>query len=99
MTYAALIQTASLLCVAAGLVAGAVTAAAARDGQTGLKVALDFWLAAGLLNLAVAPGWQGPAVAGSILLIRRLVSMSLDRPVVRFADVLRGPRRPPDGLP
>ncbi|ROO85105.1 hypothetical protein EDD29_2640 [Actinocorallia herbida] len=88
------VRTAALACVAAGLVAGAVTAVVSRDGQTGLKVALDFWLAAGLLNLGVAPGWEGPAVAASILVVRRLVGATLARPAVRFGDVLRPPAAP-----
>lgn len=88
------IPFAALCCVAAGLVAGVLTGAAARDGQTGLGVALDFWLAGGLLNLGVEPGWQPLAVAASILVIRRLLGVSLRRPVVRPAELFRRPGLP-----
>ncbi|WP_433088887.1 hypothetical protein ACQP1P_21870 [Dactylosporangium sp. CA-052675] len=72
-----LLGYAALGCVAAGLVSGAVTLALGRDVREALRTALDFWLAAGLLRLSGAPGWEPLLVAATILAIRQLVGWSL----------------------
>ncbi|MER7278681.1 hypothetical protein ABT369_29990 [Dactylosporangium sp. NPDC000244] len=72
-----LLGYAALGCIAAGLVTGAVTLALGRDVREALRMALDFWLAAGLLRLGATPGWEPLLVAATILAIRQLVGWSL----------------------
>jgi hypothetical protein len=74
------IQYGALLCVAAGLVCGAVALVVARDARTALRIALDFWVAAGLLRLALAPGGGQLLAAATIIAIRQLVGVALRRP-------------------
>jgi hypothetical protein len=74
------IQYGALLCVAAGLVCGAVALVLARDARTALRVALDFWVAAGLLRLALPPGGGQLLAAAAIIAIRQLVGVALRRP-------------------
>ncbi|WP_433304841.1 hypothetical protein ACQP2F_16430 [Actinoplanes sp. CA-030573] len=94
----ALIHAAALFCVAAGLVAGVVVALSARDGRLGLRVGLDFWLAAGLLNLSLARDWQGPLVAGLVLAVRQTAGLGMRHPVVSLRDLTpwRSGRGPAD---
>ncbi|MEJ7742560.1 MAG: hypothetical protein WKF73_08485 [Nocardioidaceae bacterium] len=47
-----LLEQAALLCTAAGLIAGALVVGSTRDPRLGLRVALEFFMAAGLLRLA-----------------------------------------------
>ncbi|MDI1464578.1 DUF1622 domain-containing protein [Catellatospora sp. KI3] len=77
MTPAALIDLASLACVAAGLLAGGLVLATSGTARLALAVALDFWLAAGLLRLSLPASWQAVAAAAAILLIRRLLGAAL----------------------
>jgi hypothetical protein len=71
------VQYAALACVAAGLLAGMIALIVARDVATGLRVALDLWLAAGLLHLAApAHGWQ-VAGAAAIIAVRQLAGQAL----------------------
>jgi len=73
----AVLHYASLCCVAAGLCSGLVALVVARDLRVALRVALDLWLAAGLLRLALpAPGRQLLAVA-VIIVVRQLVGLAL----------------------
>lgn len=72
-----LLDQAALICTIAGLLAGAATAAAARNGRLGLRVALDFWLAAGLLRLAGPVSVTTVATAAGLLVIRELVMFGL----------------------
>lgn len=83
-----LLGYAALGCVAAGLMTGGVTLALGRDVGAALRMALDFWLAAGLLRLGSAPGWQPILVAATIVALRQLVGRSLRRPTVRLTDLL-----------
>ncbi|GHJ44624.1 hypothetical protein Cs7R123_19660 [Catellatospora sp. TT07R-123] len=80
MTAAALINFAAMACVAAGLVAGGLVLATGATARLALAVALDFWLAAGLLRLALPVPWQAVAAAAAILAIRRLLSAALRHP-------------------
>ncbi len=72
-----LVGYASLACVAAGLIAGVVALAVARDGRVALRVALDLWLAAGLLRLALPPSWDQLLSAAAIIAVRQLVGLGL----------------------
>ncbi|MFI7070732.1 hypothetical protein [Micromonospora sediminicola] len=73
----ALIGYAALACVAGGLLAGSVVLAVARDGRLALRVALDLWLAAGLLRLALPPSWDQLLSAAAIVAVRQLVGLGL----------------------
>lgn len=68
-----------LLVVIAGLVTAAVVTAAARAPIEGLRILLDFLLAAGLLRLSSAEGWKVLAVAGLTVVVRQLVGRGLFR--------------------
>ena len=74
------VHTAALLCVAAGLIAGAACGLSARDGRLALRVALDLWLAAGLLNLTAARDWSSLAAASLIILVRQTAFFGLRHP-------------------
>ncbi len=76
----AIIQYASLACVAAGLVSGALAFAVARDVRVALHIALDLWLAAGLLRLALPSAWTQLLGAATIVAVRQLVGLALRRP-------------------
>ncbi|MGC1211556.1 MAG: hypothetical protein WA890_09885 [Micromonospora sp.] len=73
----AVLGYASLACVAAGLVAGLVVLISVRDGRLALRVALDLWLAAGLLRLALPPAWDQLLSAAAIVAVRQVVGMGL----------------------
>ena len=75
----AALQYAVLACVLAGLVSGGVATVVARDVRTGLRVALDLWLAAGLLRLALPQSHNQLLAAAAIILVRQLVSAALRR--------------------
>ncbi|MBV1854735.1 hypothetical protein [Catellatospora tritici] len=75
-----LIDLASLACVAAGLVAGGLVLATRGPARLALAVALDFWLAAGLLRLSLPASWQAMAAAAAILGIRLLLRGALRHP-------------------
>ncbi|UQU62611.1 hypothetical protein COUCH_26730 [Couchioplanes caeruleus] len=87
----AVIHAAALWCVAAGLLAGAVVTVSARDGRAGLRVALDFWLAAGLLNLSFARDWGPPLVAALVLAVRQTAGLGLRHSAAGLRDLF--PRR------
>ncbi|MER7459266.1 hypothetical protein [Micromonospora sp. NPDC126480] len=74
-----LIGYASLACVAAGLLSGAIVLVVARSGVLALRAALDLWLAAGLLRLAQPPEWEHLLGAAAIVAIRQLVAAALAR--------------------
>lgn len=75
----ALLQYASLLCVAAGLVCGAIALPAGRDVLGALRVALDFWVAAGLIRLAL-PGTLTSLLGVAIIIAIRQVVVAALRP-------------------
>ncbi len=72
-----LLEQAALLCTAAGLIAGSLVAGRTRDFRLGLLVALEFWMAAGLLRLAGTLSAMSLATTAGILAVRQLVSISL----------------------
>ncbi|NMO52862.1 hypothetical protein HH310_16895 [Actinoplanes sp. TBRC 11911] len=73
----ALLQYASLLCVGAGLISGALALLAGRDALAGLRVALDFWLAAGLLRLAEPNALTTLLGVAIIIAVRQVVVAAL----------------------
>ncbi|WP_155371727.1 DUF1622 domain-containing protein [Catellatospora vulcania] len=73
----AVVRGAALLCVAAGGVAGALMFARSRSGRSALAVALDFWLAAGLLTLSLATTWTAILAAAAIVGLRRMLALAL----------------------
>ena len=77
MSIASLVDQASLLCVLAGLLAGAATLASVRRTTLAVAVALELWTAAGLLRLTGEPSMRAVATAAGVLLVRRLVTINL----------------------
>ena len=73
----ALLQAAALLCTALGLLSAGIVLAALRDVRLGLKVLLEFLLAAGLLRLTDDPSWSQLAVAAIVVVLRRLLTRQL----------------------
>lgn len=73
----ALIEYASLTCVAAGVASGALALAVGRDPRMALRVALDLWLAAGLLRLMLAAGWEELLAAAAVVAVRQIVGVAL----------------------
>ncbi|MFC4020805.1 DUF1622 domain-containing protein [Micromonospora sp. GCM10011542] len=82
-----LIEYAALSCVLAGLLTGGLVLLTVRDGRLALMVALDFWIAAGLLRLSLRPGWDQLISAAAIIAVRQIVGLALWS--------RRSPRRPP----
>ncbi len=74
---------ASLLCVAAGLVAATLALAVTRQPRVALPVFLDFLLAAGLLRLTHDSGTAALLIAAVVLVVRVLVLVGLGRPSSR----------------
>ncbi|WP_144127133.1 DUF1622 domain-containing protein [Catellatospora sichuanensis] len=72
-----LVRGAAQLCVAAGFVAGALVFGRCRSGRVALSVALDFWLAAGLLTLSLATTWTAILAAAAIVGLRRMLALAL----------------------
>lgn len=85
-----LVEYAALGCVAAGLVAGWVTFALGRDLRGALRVALDFWLAGGMLRLSVSTDWRPLAAAAAILVVRKLLVVSVGRSQQRLRRYKEG---------
>lgn len=73
------IDALALLCTAAGLIAGPVVFVRQRDGVLALRVALEFWTAAGLLRLSDAAGWDRIAAAAAITSVRIALVHGLPR--------------------
>ncbi len=86
-----LIGYASLACVVAGFLSGAIVAVVSRSGVQALQAALDLWLAAGLLRLAQPPEWEHLLGAAAIVVIRHLIAAVLARPPGDAAAGRRGP--------
>jgi hypothetical protein len=82
----AALQYAALACVLAGLVSGGLAAVIARDVRIGLRVALDLWLAAGLLRLAMPQSDDQLLAAAAIIAVRQLVVAALRRSPSRMAQ-------------
>ena len=73
-----LLDALAVALTAAGLVA---LAAGALGGawRPGLAMALELWLAAGLLRLAAPPSWPLVATAAALVAVRRLLVRGLSR--------------------
>ena len=89
-----LVQYAALACVAAGVLVAALTVLTTGNGWLALRVALDFWLAAGLLRLGQVPGWEPLLSAALIIANRQLAGRALRRPLVQATEVLAFLRHP-----
>lgn len=72
---AEILQTASLISAFLGVAALLLQADAPL--RRGFPLALDFWLAAGLLRLSAEADWPAIATAGAIVCLRRLVGTAL----------------------
>lgn len=66
--------------VAAGLVSAVIVAAVGRAPREGLRVLLDFLLAAGLLRLLGPQSWTTLAVAALIIVIRQVAGHGITVP-------------------
>ena len=75
----ALLQTGALVCTVLGLLAAAAVLARSRDGRLGVKVLLEFLVAAGLLRLADDPSWRQVVTAAAVIAVRRLLATALAR--------------------
>jgi hypothetical protein len=78
-----IIRYASLACVTAGLISGALALVIARDVRVAMRVALDLWLAAGLLRLALPSSAAQLLGVATIILVRQLVGTALRQPAAR----------------
>jgi Protein of unknown function (DUF1622) len=72
-----LVRFLALLCTTAGLVSGVIVLAAVRRPLPALQVAIDFWVAAGLIRLSGRPSWEAIVGAAGILVLRQLITWSL----------------------
>lgn len=63
--------------VVLGLVSGAVVAALGRHAREGLRVLLDFLVAAGLIRLLGPQSWSALAVAAATIAVRQLAGRGL----------------------
>jgi uncharacterized membrane protein len=82
----AALDAAALVLTAAGLAAAAVAVALTRDWRAALGMALELWLAAGLLRLSRPAEWRALAVAATVVVVRQVVTRGLragDRPAHR----------------
>jgi hypothetical protein len=87
------LRYAALGCVAAGLISGLLALLVGRDVRVALRVALDLWLAAGLLRLALPGTATGLAAVAAIVVVRQVVGLALRRPPA--ADPPGAPQRIP----
>jgi hypothetical protein len=63
----------SWLVAAAGCVVAVVGVGRLRSMRRGLAMALDFWLAAGLLRLSAGNEWGAIAASAAIVVLRKMV--------------------------
>ena len=89
----AALQYAALACVLAGLISGGVAVVVSRDIRVGLRVALDLWLAAGLLRLALPQAGDQLVGAATIIVVRQLVAAALRRPASPPSETPPAPGR------
>jgi hypothetical protein len=73
----ALVDAAALTLTAAGLAAAAVAVGLTRDWRAAMGMALELWLAAGLLRLSRPGEWRALVVAAVVVAVRQLVTRSL----------------------
>jgi len=72
-----LLDSLALTCTVLGLASGGTVVISTRDGVLALRVALEFWVAAGLLRLAGPASWSTLAAAAAIIAIRQLAARAL----------------------
>ncbi|GAB2584755.1 hypothetical protein Aab01nite_53770 [Paractinoplanes abujensis] len=85
------LQYVSLACVVAGLISGAVAVAVSHDVRIGLQIALDLWVAAGLIRLGLPASAEQLLAAAAIIVVRQLVGSALRRrPALSRDDQSRG---------
>lgn len=91
--WAAAVELAAAACVVAGLVSGGLALALTRQLLPAMGVAVDFWVAAGLLRLSLPLRWDALLAAAAVVAVRQVVGLALrhrpDPP----------PQRPPPGAP
>lgn len=75
----AIVSTLALATAGAGVIAFAVAILVSRHWRDGLRMALDLWLAAGLLRLSGDFDWNVIAAAVAVIAIRQLVASRLRR--------------------
>lgn len=72
-----LVDAAAVVLTAAGLIAAGAALAATRDWRAALGIALELWLAAGLLRLSRPTEWRALAVAAVVVAVRQVVTRGL----------------------
>jgi hypothetical protein len=63
----------SLSCVVAGLMVVVLSSSFLSQWQIGIPIAMEFWTAAGLLQLAGEPSWTRIMMVAVIVAVRRLI--------------------------
>lgn len=77
MTPAEVWEQAALLCTTAGIIAGLLAVTRTRQLVASLRLAVEFWAAAGLLRLGSDSAWPTVAAAAGILAIRQLINFGI----------------------
>ena len=73
----ALVTNAAMVLTAGGVICAAWAVAFTGAWRSGLAMALDLWMAAGLLRLTGEPAVTDLLVAASIVVVRRVVAVGL----------------------
>lgn len=72
-----LFQLFSLISLFSGVVVVVMAGAFYRNALLGVPLALDFWMAAGLLKLTGVPSWSSLLTAALLVIIRKVVVSAL----------------------
>jgi hypothetical protein len=90
-----LVRFLALLCTTGGLISGLIVLVTVRRPVLALQVAIDFWVAAGLLRLTGRPSCEAIVGAAGILALRQVITFTL-RHSPRGSDgpVTTAPRSP-----
>jgi len=72
-----LLDALAVACTAAGLLAALAVLARTGRGMLALQVALDFWVAAGLMRLAGPPSWSRLGSVAAIVALRQLLAWAI----------------------
>jgi hypothetical protein len=78
-----LVRFLALLCTTGGLISGLLVVLTVRRPLLALQVAIDFWVAAGLLRLTGRPSWEAIVGAAGILGLRQLITFTLSHSPLR----------------
>ena len=68
----------SWLVAGLGIVVASVAACLARRISAGLPLAVEFWLASGLLRLSVDETWSALALAAAVVLTRKVLVEAIE---------------------